>query len=525
VGVSNYVAEYCRKWGGLDAIHVPISLLEPGQPDILGRFDNPYVVLVNPCAVKGIEIFLSLADRMPTVAFAGVPTWGTTAHDLEEMQKRPNIRILEPVDKIDELLRLTRVMLVPSVWAEARSRMILEAVSRGIPVIASDVGGIREAMMGLDYLLPVNQVTGYRHAVDDHMVPVAEVPPQDVSRWVEALHRLTSDLQHWTDLSQRSRAAALNYMEHLNVHPFEGVLEDLLRRPKRGVLVSRTYHHPLEDLSDDKKKLLALRLKKRGAVHDRAGNRWFVGPPRNSPQQLRLFCFPYAGAGTLPYKSWEVSLRDVATVTSIRLPGREDRLNEPPIESMTELVRILAGEIEPLLDGPFAFFGHSMGAIVAYELAVELRRREKPLPAAIVASAARAPQFRLKHVPPPPLSDEDFLADIQRLGGAPDDVLNNPEILRLALPSLKADARLYSGYVYSPESPLPCRVDAYGGDADPNIKRQHLEAWGEVTSGEFQVRMFPGGHFFIQAAREAFLSALAEDLGSAGRRFRAPRAE
>src|SRR5213078_2256151 len=102
--------------GSLDAIHLPISLMEPGPPPNVGAFDNPFVTLVNPCAVKGIAIFLELAGRMPDVRFAAVPTWGTNAADLAALRERSNISILEPVDNIDDLLRRTRVLLVPSLW-------------------------------------------------------------------------------------------------------------------------------------------------------------------------------------------------------------------------------------------------------------------------------------------------------------------------------------------------------------------------------------------------------------------------
>lgn len=513
VGVSQYVAGYCRQWGGLDAVHVPISLVEPGRPDVVGRFDNRYVMIVNPCAVKGIVIFLGLADRMPDVMFGAVPTWGTTARDLEELRKRPNIAVLDPVDSIDDLLTQARVILVPSVWAEARSRIVLEAMARGIPVISSDVGGIREAMMGVDYLLPVRQITGYRPALDDHMVPVAEVPPQDIEPWVEVLRRLTTDRAHWDELSRRSRHAAIGYLDHLNVLPFEALLETLLRQTKRAAPAAAAGRHPLENLSEEKKKLLALRLKQRAAaVRNAAASRWFLGADAAPGDRVRLFCFPHAGAGALWYQSWETQMRNVALLCPARLPGRENRLNEPPLECMRELVAALAAGMELFLDTPFAFFGHSMGAIVAFELARELRRQGKRLPLALIASAARAPQFRLHHLPGPEPPETEFLDRIRRLEGMPPDVMANGEMLRLALPALRADTRLYNRYVYEPAEPLPVPIFAYGGDADPNVTPAYLDAWHHQTTAAFARRQFPGGHFYIQTARDALLAALAEDL-------------
>src|SRR5260221_2388075 len=164
----------------MDAIHVPISLLDPGEYPDLGAFDNPFVTMANPCAVKGIAIFLALADRMPAVRFAAVPTWGTNAADLAALRERPNIAVFDPVDNIDDLLRRTRILLVPSLWAEARSRIVVEAMARGIPVIASDIGGVPQAKLGGPDLLPGNPNVRYKPAVDQNKGPRAPGPRQGV---------------------------------------------------------------------------------------------------------------------------------------------------------------------------------------------------------------------------------------------------------------------------------------------------------------------------------------------------------
>jgi glycosyltransferase involved in cell wall biosynthesis len=259
VAVSEYVAQYTRHWGRLEAIHLPISLLEPGDRPDLGRFDNRFVSMVNPCGVKGISIFLALAERFPNVEFAAVPTWGTTAADAAALRQLPNVSVLPPFDAIDDLLRQTRVMLVPSLWAEARSRMILEAMSRGIPVMASDVGGLAEAKLGIDYLLPVNRVAHYRSMVDELMVPMAEIPPQDVGPWAAALGRLLTDRTLYERLSAESRGAALAYAGNLNVLPFEAYLRKVLRSLRRIAPAGPPRKAPL---SDERRRLLALRLKR-----------------------------------------------------------------------------------------------------------------------------------------------------------------------------------------------------------------------------------------------------------------------
>lgn len=505
VGVSRYVAGYCRQWAGIPAVHLPISLLEPhaGYP-LLGRFDNPYVVMVNPCAVKGISIFLGLADRMPHVQFAAVPTWGAEAADLDELRWRPNITILDPVDNIDDLLKLARVVLVPSIWAEARSRIVLEAMSRGIPVMASDAGGIHEAILGVPHLLKVNLIRRYKPAVGSGMVPVAEVPEQDVSPWVTLLDRLTTDQNHWNEIASQSRRAALEYAENLDVLPFERFLQSLLDRPKRGPAPEPASR----GLSDDRRKLLALMLKKKASEKRRS--RWFAGD-LESPGE-RLYCFPWAGGGTSSYLGWKQALAGAANVIAIRLPGREDRVAEPPLASIAEAVDALVEEFIRHAEQPFSFFGHSMGAVLAFETARRLRDSGAAGPRAIIASAARAPVYRIGHQPPPDPSREEFIAELRRLKGIPPEVLENPQLLELALPAIEADSRLYRKYVHLPGVPLTIPVFAYRGESDPNITDEHVARWAEMTKGSFSRRVFPGGHFYIESCRDTLMAAIREDL-------------
>jgi surfactin synthase thioesterase subunit len=179
---------------------------------------------------------------------------------------------------------------------------------------------------------------------------------------------------------------------------------------------------------------------------------------------------------------------------------------------MSTLVPALAANIDSYLDRPFAFFGHSMGAVIAFELARELRRRSHPLPSILIASGARAPQFRRHHVPPPAPSRDAFLEELRRLDGIPAELLSDPSLLRAILPALEADAGLYRNYIYTEDHPLPVPLRAYGGADDPNIRREHLEGWGEQTTESFAVRVFPGGHFYLTSARELFLQALETDL-------------
>jgi glycosyltransferase involved in cell wall biosynthesis len=228
--VSGFLADYIRRHSGIEAQHVPIQLLEAAEGPALGAFENRFVTMVNPCALKGIAVFLALADLFPHAEFAAVPTWGTTSEDRAALAARPNVRILDPVDDVRDLLRQTRVMLVPSLWPEARARILVESLLHGVPVLASDVGGNREAAMGLPCLLPVTPIVEYERRVDERLVRVPRTPAQDVGSWRTALHRLLTDRDDYQATSMAARQTAERYAATTNVDAFEAVLTDVHER-------------------------------------------------------------------------------------------------------------------------------------------------------------------------------------------------------------------------------------------------------------------------------------------------------
>jgi surfactin synthase thioesterase subunit len=217
-----------------------------------------------------------------------------------------------------------------------------------------------------------------------------------------------------------------------------------------------------EALSPEKRRLLAIRLRQRAPA-----SAWFPGI--DQVPEPRLFWFPHAGGGTSSGRT--VGIPHVP----VRLPGRESRAAEAPFERMAPLVETLANVIDPYLNQSFAFFGHSMGAIIAFELSRLLRARGRPLPRVLIASAARAPQFRRGHIPPPAPPDERFLEELRRLQGIPAEGLADPDLLRAILPALKADTALYRNYVYQEGEPLPFPIWAFGGESDLNIRAEHLD--------------------------------------------------
>jgi medium-chain acyl-[acyl-carrier-protein] hydrolase len=363
------------------------------------------------------------------------------------------------------------------------------------------------AKLGVPYLVRVNPIVQYKPSVDSGMVPIPVVPPQDPKPWVETLQRLLGDASHWQEISAQSRRAALEYAANLNALPFETFLESLLRSSKKE---PATPARP--SMSDGKRKLLALRLKQRSGSQQSEKNPWFPGIETPLEGRVRLFCLPWAGGGALAYRTWKEPLSAVVAVCAVRLPGRESRATEPPFESMEDLIAALLDALEPYTAEPYAFFGHSMGAGIAFELTRALRGAGMPLPRSLHVSGARAPQMRRGWRPGPEPSLRDFIEELRRLEGFPPSVLANPELMRLALPALLSDARLYRNYAYHEEGPLATPLFAYGGDADPNVTAEHMEAWRQQTTGPFARFEFPGGHFYLESAQNALLTALRGNL-------------
>jgi surfactin synthase thioesterase subunit len=201
-------------------------------------------------------------------------------------------------------------------------------------------------------------------------------------------------------------------------------------------------------------------------------------------------------------------------VCPIQIPGRENRLREPAITLLRTLAATIADELEPLLDLPFAFYGHSLGAIVAFETARQLRQTGRALPNALFVSASRAPHLPWPHPPVRHLNDIDLLKEIhRRYGSVPTIVLADAELRELLTPALRADMNLIETYRYEPEEPFAFPIFAFGGDTDHMVGHAEITEWGSQTSGLFRFRMLPGDHLFLQSRREELLEDISSALG------------
>jgi surfactin synthase thioesterase subunit len=229
----------------------------------------------------------------------------------------------------------------------------------------------------------------------------------------------------------------------------------------------------------------------------------------------RLFCFSYAGGGAAIYRPWALGMPAHVEVAAVMLPGRESRLREAPATSMGELLQGLLPALLPQLGRPFAFFGHSMGALVAYETARALQRRGAPAPAKLLLSGRRAPHLPETDPPLHHLDDDAFVAEIdRRYKGIPAEILEHRELLEILLPGLRADMTVIETHRHDAGATFAGAITVYGGVDDARAPREHLLAWQQHTEYPLGVRQFAGGHFYFNepGARDALIGAVAAEV-------------
>ncbi len=259
VAIGHHMAEYIERSIGCRAVVIHPPIYGAGPFAAYGNFERGLVTMINPCAVKGLPIFLETAGRMPDVEFGVVPGWGTTADDRLALERMPNVRILPNAPKIDDVLARTRVLLMPSLWYEGFGLIVMESMLRGIPVVSSDSGGLVEAKRGTGYVIPVKTIERYEPVFDEHAMPRPVVRENDVSPWVAALRELLGNrdayiariariprLRRAVRRGTRCRCAMEHYLASL--------------RPRTD---GPAAHATIESLSPQKRALLLERLRKR----------------------------------------------------------------------------------------------------------------------------------------------------------------------------------------------------------------------------------------------------------------------
>lgn len=246
-------------------------------------------------------------------------------------------------------------------------------------------------------------------------------------------------------------------------------------------------------------------------------DRWLLCPRPLSEAPWRLFCFPHAGAGTSPYAAWSAELAPDIEVTAVCPPGRERHIGALPRHAMAPLIDALLPAIRPRLRPPYAFFGHSLGALVAFALAVALEQ-EGCGPERLLVSGAVPPHLP-KHEPRVcRLDDDSLIRQVASYHGFPPGLTESTELLRLVLPALRADIEIAESYSVTDGIRVRSPITAFGGLSDAGVPPDLLTRWRALTNGPFGLSLLPGGHFYLTAQRQSLLNAIRLDLGILGAR-------
>jgi surfactin synthase thioesterase subunit len=241
-------------------------------------------------------------------------------------------------------------------------------------------------------------------------------------------------------------------------------------------------------------------------------NPWIAHARPNPRARLCLFCFPYAGGSAAIYRRWGENLPAEVEVMPVEIPGRASRFREAPFRRLLRLVEEAGEALRPELDRPYAFFGHSMGGLISFELARRLRDLGVAGPRWLFVSARRSPDCPLDDELIHALPEAEFVQKLRELNGTPEEVLQHPELMAMMLPLLRADFEVNETYEFQQAPPLTCPISALGGLGDEEVTREHLQGWRRHTTGGFSLRMLPGDHFFLDGHRDLVLQAVAKDL-------------
>lgn len=236
--------------------------------------------------------------------------------------------------------------------------------------------------------------------------------------------------------------------------------------------------------------------------------KWLARQPVRGERRLRLFCFPFAGGGAQTYRTYSQLLPEGVEVCPVQLPGRERRFGEPALTSIDETVDCMLPIMRQLVELPYVVLGHSLGALLGFELVRRMQAAALPLPAHLVVSGHRGPQLPDPDPPIHGLPDDEFIAELSQLNGTPSEVFESPELVELMLPLLRADFAAAETYRYTEGQPLTCPITALGGDLDPLVSVTEIEGWRMQTSAAFNHHILQGDHFFFQQSQTQFIHIL-----------------
>lgn len=239
---------------------------------------------------------------------------------------------------------------------------------------------------------------------------------------------------------------------------------------------------------------------------------WLTCIQPNPQAKMRLFCFPYAGGSAQLYHKWAAQLPSTVEVCPVQLPGRGNRMKDPPFHHVTPLVRAINTAIQPYLQKPFCFFGYSMGAIISFELTRLLKAEYGVQPLHLFVAGRTAPQVVIDKPHTYHLPEPEFLESLNDLNGTPKELLANTELMQLMIPLLRADFEVCQTYSYIAGPRLDCPMTVYGGTQDEHVSLDDYEAWRAQTSGPFDLTMFDGDHFFIHSHQHQLLQTLSGAL-------------
>jgi medium-chain acyl-[acyl-carrier-protein] hydrolase len=234
----------------------------------------------------------------------------------------------------------------------------------------------------------------------------------------------------------------------------------------------------------------------------------WIEPLKSNPEaKIRLICCHHSGVGASTYYPWIKQIPNFVELNAIQLPGRETRFGETLLTNLDSVIEGLMKDFLKLLDKPYLLFGHSVGALIVYELSKKLQAESMPLPKTLIISGSRAP-----HLPPLQnmhlLSENEFIEKLALYNGTPQEVLNNKDLLELFLPILRADFCIGETYRYQESLPIQCDIVALGGTDDPTVSLERLQEWKMHTASHFNLHLLPGDHFFVKSSLDNVLAII-----------------